>query len=183
MKQWYGPARALAFLALSLSLAAALTATALAAEVYTWVDEEGVIHFSDVKPQQQEHAETRMLEEAYRPGSSDAYTDAMPSSADSETPSAAETVAEAATTAPVAEPELTRAQQIRQDMERDRQRRKEERAATEFLCDLHRQRLGEMEPARRVYYTNEAGETVRMDDDERVALIQESNRFVERNCQ
>lgn len=150
-----------------------------ATEVYKWVDKDGVVHFSDVKPQQ-DSADTMELQEAYKPGTTGAYTE--PEEA-AETVSAedGEALADAPETEP--EPQLTRAQQIRQDMERDRQRRKEEKAATEFLCDLHRKRLVEMEPARRVYYTNEAGETVRMDDDERVALVQESNAFVDSNCQ
>lgn len=182
MKQGFGPFAARALLALGLSFTTGIPGGALAGEVYTWVDEDGVIHFSDVKPQQLDNAETLELDETYEPGNSDAYTDALPSSTESEAETAAGEEPEAAA-AEEPEPQLTRAQQIRQDMERDRQRRKEEKAATEFLCDLHRKRLEEMEPARRVYYTNEAGETVRMDDDERVALVQESNTFVDRNCQ
>jgi hypothetical protein len=40
-----------------------------------------------------------------------------------------------------------------------------------------------MEPARRVFYTNEQGESVRMDDDERMALIEESRAFLAENCE
>ena len=183
MKQGFGTITARTILALGLSLTAALPAMAVAGEVYTWVDEDGVIHFSDVKPQQQQDAATLELEDAYKPGSSDAYTDASPSEKPTDNDSDADEEVATPEVTEEPEPQLTRAQQIRQDMERDRQRRKEEKAATEFLCDLHRKRLEEMEPARRVYYTDETGETVRMDDDERVALIQESNMFVDRNCQ
>ena len=62
-------------------------------------------------------------------------------------------------------------------------RQQEERAAVSELCAYHRQQLADMEPARRVYYTNEQGQRVRMDDDERVALIEESNSYVAENCQ
>lgn len=160
-------------------LTVALAGPAGAAEVYKWVDQDGVVHFSDVKPRQ-DSADTLELQEAYKPGTTGAYS-APTEAAETEISEDADGLADQPEQAP--EPQLTRAQQIRQDMERDRQRRKEEKAANDFLCDLHRKRLEEMEPARRVYYTNEAGESVRMDDGERVALIQESNLFVDRNCQ
>jgi hypothetical protein len=39
-----------------------------------------------------------------------------------------------------------------------------------------------MEPARRVFYTDDQGESVRMDDDQRMALIDESKAFLAKNC-
>jgi hypothetical protein len=47
---------------------------------------------------------------------------------------------------------------------------------------MHRQRLEQLEPARRVFYTDETGESVRMDDDQRLALIEESRAFLDENC-
>jgi hypothetical protein len=50
------------------------------------------------------------------------------------------------------------------------------------MCTRHRQRLEQMEPARRVLYTDDSGESVRMDDDMRMGLINESKEFISKNC-
>ncbi len=67
-------------------------------------------------------------------------------------------------------------------MAKDREERMKEQAETERLCGLHKQRLEQVEPARRVFYTNEKGEPVRMDDEQRVRLVEESKDFLEKNC-
>jgi len=60
--------------------------------------------------------------------------------------------------------------------------RKEAEAVTKELCAKHQQRLTQMEPARRVFYTNEKGESVRMDDNQRMELIKEDKEFIAKNC-
>jgi len=50
------------------------------------------------------------------------------------------------------------------------------------MCQKHRKRLTQMEPARRVFYTNEQGESVRMDDDLRMDLIEEDRSYINENC-
>ena len=67
-------------------------------------------------------------------------------------------------------------------MARERAERRQTQAETDRLCALHRQRLESMEPARRVFYANEQGESVRMDDDRRLELIDESRDFLADNC-
>jgi len=142
-----------------------------AAEVYTWTDENGVVHFSDAPPESGESARLQ-VEEIYRPGS----VEALP------TPSDAPAEAAVHSGEPEAEPPLSAAQQRREQILRDRAERQEEAAEAERLCGLHRQRLEQMEPARRVFYTDESGESVRMDDDRRMALIDESKQFLADNC-
>jgi hypothetical protein len=39
-----------------------------------------------------------------------------------------------------------------------------------------------MEPARRVYYKDENGQEVRMDDNQRMSLIEESRNYIAENC-
>ncbi len=48
--------------------------TAWAAEVYTWKDQDGVTHFSDMPPESGD-AQQIEVEEAYYPGSSSAYAE------------------------------------------------------------------------------------------------------------
>lgn len=139
-----------------------------AAEVYTWTDENGVLHYSDT-PRTNGPAETIEAEEAYRPGSVDAYpAPAAPQEAQSVTGSA--------------EAPQSAAEARREELARRREERREAQAETDRLCARHRQRLEQMEPSRRVFYTDEAGETVRMDDEQRVALVAESRAFIEQNC-
>jgi len=153
------------------ALAAITCHAAAAAEVYTWTDQNGVVHFSDAPPESGPSA-TLEIEEIYRPGSADVY--AKP--AEPPPDAAAADVEEAPEPAPSA------AQQRREQILRERSEREQQAAEAERLCGLHRQRVEQMEPARRVMYTDEQGETVRMDDDQRMALIDESKDYLARNC-
>ena len=142
-----------------------------AAEVYTWTDENGTVHYSDAPPESG-RAATLQVDEIYRPGSADAY------SRPAEAPAAA---AEDAAEAP---PETTpsAAQQRREQIAQERAEREQAAAEQERLCALHRQRVEQMEPARRVFYEDEKGETVRMDDDQRMGLVDESREYLARHC-
>ena len=147
-------------------------ASSLAAEVYTWVDEAGVVHFSDRKPA---HGDVSTIEigGAYRPDTGDTDENATRSQTGEPDDGAEED----------GEPAPNAAEQIRRRMAADRQKRQAEDARKEFWCNRHRSRLEQMEPARRVYYIDEAGEEVRMDDDQRIGLIEESKTFLAKNCQ
>jgi hypothetical protein len=153
---------------LLLVLIMAWAGTASAAEVYSWKDENGVVHYSD-SPRASGQMEALELEEIYRPGSTDAYA----------TPADSSASASASGTEP--EP-ASAAQKRREEIAKGRAERREQQAETEKLCARHRQRLEQMEPARRVMYTDEQGETVRMDDDQRMALIDESKAYLRENC-
>lgn len=153
-----------------LGLAVLLAGGALgAAEVYTWTDENGVLHFSD-KPRTDGQSETIEAEEAYRPGTADVYSQpAEPAEAEA---------ADAAAVAPV-----SAAAERREELDRERKQRREAQAELDRLCAQHRQRLEQVEPSRRVFYTDASGETVRLDDEERVKLVEESKAFLAENCQ
>jgi len=139
---------------------------AQAAEVYSWTDGAGVQHFSDIPPQAGS-AEILNIEDAYRPGSSGAYPDLSPAS-DSDNP--------------VTESPQSVAQQRYEKLAKDRAERKEKLAETEKLCAQNESLLERLEPARRVYYTNEQGEEVRMDDEARVDLVEQTKDFIDKNC-
>lgn len=140
-----------------------------AIEMYTWTDDNGVRHYSDT-PRTNGPMETVEAKEAYRPGSADAY------------PAAAEPVAESEAAESAAAAPLSAAAARREQLAQRREERREAQAETDRLCASHRQRLEQMEPSRRVFYTDDAGETVRMDDEERVALVEESRAYIEKNC-
>lgn len=145
--------------------------TACATEVYTWTDENGVSHFSDLPPESGD-SEQIAVEDAYFPGSSDAY-------ADDET-AAPDPSAESGD--PAAQSPPSRAQQVREQLAKDNQERKEAQAETAALCAKNRQLVEQLEPARRVYYTDAQGEQARMDDEKRVGLVEEAKSFIAKNC-
>lgn len=140
-----------------------------ATEVHTWTDENGVIHFSD-SPSSSGESDTIEVEDIYKPGTTDATDPGeQPDSAAAE-PGQAES------------PPST-AQERRDKMAKEREERRENKAINDKLCTLHKDRLARVEPARRVMYTDDNGELVRMDDDERTGMIEESKEFISENCE
>jgi len=111
-------------------LAVLVAGSAGAREIHRWVDENGVVHFSDVQPADRETRRLDLADPAPEIGSS---APAAP--------------------APAGEPALSAAEQRRQDIRERRAARAEEKREAEYWCDKHRQRLEQMEPARRVAWT------------------------------
>ena len=160
------------YLVLMMSAAgAAWTAPARGSEVYTWTDEDGVVHYTDAA-QAGRAAEIVEVEGAARPDPADATPAPAPEAA----------APAAGADAEAADEIKTPAQERREKMARDRAERQAAQAETDRLCALHRQRFESMEPARRVFWTNEQGESVRLDDDQRMELIDESRDFLADNC-
>ncbi len=149
---------------------------ALATEIYSWTDKNGVVHFGDRPPAGQQ-TEYINVPEAYRPGTSDAYPSRDAQEATS-SDAGASAIPDEETPVP-----LTAAQSRRAKMAKDREERRETQAETDRMCQKHRKRVEQIEPARRVFYTNEQGESVRMDDDLRVSLVEESKTYIRKNCE
>ncbi|MEE4216199.1 MAG: DUF4124 domain-containing protein [Xanthomonadales bacterium] len=139
--------------------------SALAAEIYTWTDENGVKHFSDTKPVATE-AETIDVGGSERHVT---YSDPLSSAAPVEDDKVENSV-------------HSIAERRRQELEDGRKLRQEEQAETRRMCDLHAKRLAEIEPIRRVYYTDENGKRTRLDDEQRVGLVNESKNYIAENC-
>ena len=146
--------------------------SATATEVYTWTDSDGIVHYGDTPPASGESQKID-VEDAYRPGTANAYP---PPEESAHIPSEpAEDVPE--------EDALSPAQQRRKQIAGDREERREARVEIEQMCARHKQRLAQVEPARRVFYTNAKGESVRMDDDKRIDLVEESKEYIAKNCE
>jgi hypothetical protein len=142
--------------------------SAMATEVHTWTDDSGVIHFSD-SPRASGDSKTIEVEDIYSPGTTDAYAAPEPAS-------------RAGGSTAGAESPHSMAQERRDNLATERKERREAQAETERLCALHEDRLARVEPARRVMMTDENGEMVRLDDDQRMALVEESRDFIQKNC-
>ena len=155
---------------LTLLLTGGWIGSAGATEVYTWTDEDGVVHFVDTPPEN-DSGRVIDIENAYSPGTA---------GADQPRAEKAGPASPAAAADPAAP--KSAAQQRREQIAKNRKERREARAEQDMMCEKHRKRLEQMEPARRVYYRNEQGEEIRMDDDQRIGLIEESKEYIAKNC-
>ena len=133
------------------------TASAQSRHMYSWTDENGVVHFTDERPAGKEVSVIDIP--------------------DSEPPAAA---SPALPTDEANEPSL--AQQRRDEIAQKRQENREQAAVLEAECAAKRAEVERLEPHRRVFFTNEEGETERMDDVERTNEAAEARAFIEANC-
>ena len=152
-------ARSVACTALTLALALAMgpvTVQAQDSTMYSWTDENGVVHFSDRKPEGRE-VQAQALPETPRTG----------------------------TVSPLQEGEgqPNVAQQRREELasKREENQARQEEIATE--CAAWTAELQRLEPNRRVFYTDENGETVRMDDVVRTDRVAELHKLIDERCQ
>jgi hypothetical protein len=130
----------------------------MAKEMYRWTDENGVVHYSDKKPTGQQEYQTSQVPD-----------------------SAPVPVAEPAAAAPMAE-EPSVAQQRREEIAEKKQEARESQAQRESECAAWQAEVDRLEPNRRVFFTNEDGETERMDDVERVNRVAELKQKIAQNC-
>ena len=135
------------------------------AEVYKWTDENGVTHYSETPPPAEYQTEAQEID-----GLDVDIDQQMPANDGPDGSDAAGT-------------ELSAADQVRQELAEAREAKADERAAKEALCSDTQQRLAQLEPSRRVFYTNDEGETVRMDDEERVAEVERLRNIQSNDCQ
>ncbi len=162
----------------TLLLLSIVSANTIANEVYTWTDADGVVHYGDKAPRGQK-AQTITITESSRLSTTvddSPHGDTQPDSV-----SAANTMNDSAEQESI--PEQSIADAKREAIAKSRMERREKKAEMDRMCAKHSERLASIEPSRRVFYEDESGETVRMDDEERVDLIEESKVFIAENCQ
>jgi len=151
--------RAILFLGLTvvLCLSVAGSAFAQSRQMYSWTDENGVVHFTDNRPEGQE-----------------VTVHDIP---DSE--SQADTVLQEQLET---DDEISPGQQRREEMTQRRQEAQAEADENAVECAAARALVERLEPHRRVFLVDEEGETVRMDDVERADQVAEAKAFIEENC-
>ncbi len=125
-------------------------------KMYRWTDENGVVHYSDVQPQGQS-AQEQQIPMDRSPGTSN------PDSA-----------------ASIAAPSI--AEQKRQDIADKADQAKAAKAANAAKCSAWKSEVQQLEPNRRVFYTNDQGETERMDDVARTDRVKELKSLIAQNC-
>lgn len=158
-------------------LVSAMGGSAVAREVYSWTDANGVVHYGDVSPDGQK-ARIIKLGETHRPTTTGAY----PNLGDTQPDPASDAVIEGDADRQETSPVQSAADARREKIARYRKERREAQEKMGRKCKRHLERLANIEPHRRVFYRDESGESVRMDDNQRIALVEESRDFIAKNC-
>lgn len=136
------------------------TAVAQKGTMYSWTDENGVVHFSDQAPEGRD-VQAQALPESPPPGSVNPL-DSGAAPAEDAPPSAA--------------------QQRRDEIAQRAQENRELQATNQAQCEAWQAELDRIEPNRRVFFTNDEGETERMDDVVRTDRVAELHRLISENC-
>lgn len=126
-------------------------------EMYSYTDENGTVVFTDKKP-----ADRDVASQAIPPGPP---------------PQGGNPYAQ-----PEPETELSAAEARRDEIAQNRQQARDSQAQRQAQCAAWAKEVARLEPNRRVFYTNDAGETVRMDDVERVNKVADLKRQIAANC-
>ncbi|HKJ18025.1 MAG TPA: DUF4124 domain-containing protein [Xanthomonadales bacterium] len=148
----------------ALLIAFLLTAPAVGAEVYKWTDENGVTHYTQTPPPEGRDASIEDIPAEPEKAGIGMPVNANLNGADdsSDQPSAADLQ--------------------RQEIADNRAENAAEQYEIAAVCNEARSRLARLEPNRRVYYENEEGETVRMDDQQRVDEVAALKLIIQSNC-
>lgn len=151
--------RAILFLGLTVifGLSVASSAFGQSKQMYSWTDENGVVHFTDSRPEGQE-VTVHDIPDSEAPAENDLQEQYE------------------------AVDELSPGQQRREEITQQRQEAQAAANESEAECAAMRDRVERLEPHRRVFFVNEEGETVRMDDVERADQVAEAKVFIEENC-
>jgi len=134
-------------------------------QMYRWTDENGVVHFTDQRPTGQDVTVIDIPDSSSQPASD------MP-----------QEEGKAVRSAESAE-QLSPAQQRREEMAKRREEILAAREKNEKACVEMRDELAQIEPNRRVFFTNEDGEVERMDDVVRTDRVAELKAKIATDCQ
>ena len=151
----------LRFLLITASFAAGvfvLDAQAQNGKMYSYVDENGTVVFTDKKP-----VDRDVSSQAIPPGPPP--TGGNPYAQPPEDPQ-----------------QPTAAQQQREAIAQKSEQSRVARAEAQAQCAAWQAEVDRLEPHRRVFYTDENGETVRMDDVERTNRVAELKAQIAANC-
>ncbi len=137
-------------------------------DVYRWVDKQGVVHFGDRVPEG-----VKAIVVTVKPNtvqSVQSEKPVMPATTTDQTPDAD------------AGPELSYAEQQRQERAERRMKFAEKARKTEAQCEIMRHQKAFVEPSPRVLVKDDDGTVRRLNDSEREDMLNEANAFLKANC-
>jgi len=168
---------------LMVSLMAPLVALAQSSSIYSWTDENGVKHFSDRAPDNVEASQELIPKlQSAPPGDASSPASTLSNEPMADTPGSTAEDSTARSEQGSDEAELSYADQQRQAIAQRREAEKQKRSERDQLCLQARDELARIEPSRRVFSTDEDGNTTRLDDEERVRLVEASKSQIARYC-
>jgi hypothetical protein len=144
--------------------------------VFRWVDKEGNVHFSDRAPKGVEAVQINVRANAVSSVSSGGAKSAPAED------SLTDPTADAQLTAEGQGPELSYAQQRRNDRAEARNKRVEEEALRNANCAVMRNQKLSAEAGPRVLIDDGQGGVRRLTDDERLGAFNEANAYLTENC-
>jgi len=139
------------------------TAAHAADEIYRWVDENGVPHFADLPPAQFESEKVEIHKDT---------TVLFPQTSDQDETSASDQQG--------MQPSFAQQQREERSAKRREAAQKKQELAAE--CEQNRRRVAALEPFPRVIIEREDGSITRMDDNDRLKMLDEAKSFVASNC-
>jgi hypothetical protein len=145
---------AIVFFAAVISLT---SASAQSNRMYSYTDENGTVVFTDKKPEDRNVA-PQAIPQGPPPQGGNPYAQAA------------------------VEAQPSAGQARREEIVQGRQQARDAKAELEAQCAEWQAEVDRLEPHRRVFYTDENGETVRMDDVERVNRVAELKRQIAADC-
>ena len=164
-------------LALSGLMTVASSVSAQSAQIYTWTDENGVVHYVDRQPDNP-NAVSMEVPETYPRRNTDVNPQAvLTDSANTDQATATDEGTDSE------EEVVSRAEQKRRDLAKKREERRLAQAEEDLICARARSAVERLEPSRRVFITNDEGEIERVDDEERIREIERAKALVADYCQ
>ena len=151
---------------LCVGLGTAATDAVAATVIYRWVDDNGVVHFGNQPPIDVQA--TVVGESSSAPSRVSA-----PATAASGEP---------ATEQADGEPELSYAEQRRQERDKRRNEYSEEQRRLRGECEIMRRQRDWVEPSTQVLVEGDDGNPRRLSDEERLELLAEAKAFIAENC-
>ena len=131
-------------------------------EIYRWVDENGVVHFGD---NPQGRADSEIIEIKNNPSG---ITPVNPTQATDSTP--------------LEKPPLSAAQQQRADRAEKMKEAAAKKEAIAAGCEQRHQLVAQLEPSTRVIVEYEDGTIGRLDDNERLEMLNEAKTYIAEKC-
>lgn len=128
--------------------------------IYKWTDENGVVHYGELPPEGVD-AELVTVDSAAPEDADDPYA-SVRRSPDDDQPSISE--------------------QRREERARRAEEQAQEDARLTAACAAHRDRLAQLVPRTNILLQSPDGTSRRLDDNERLAMIEESQNFVDESC-
>ena len=134
-----------------------VSAAAQNGKMYSYTDENGTIVFTE-KPPADRNIQSQAIPPGPPPQGGNPYAQAT------------------------AEPGVSAGQAKREEIARNSQQKQAARAQMDAQCAAWQSEVERLEPHRRQYFTNEEGETERMDDEKRVAQVADLKQKIADNC-